>query len=318
MDNEVTKFSDYLHEHNKKNLHNKMTKMTKHFPEKLQDMNNIILYGVSGIGKYTQSLNIIKKYSESKLKYEKKITVLYNKNEYFIKISDIHYEVDFTLLGCNSKILWNNIYKNICDIIKTRKHKGGIILCKNFHSIDNELLEIFYSFIQKNPFNNLTIKFIFLCEHISFLPNNIVESSLILYYSKPSNHKYKSTLNLKLISNYDTMKNIKNIKNEIDFFDNIYTKNCEKIIEYIINYEQIDLLQLRDYLYNIFIYQLDLNQSISFIISKLVEKKLIHEKNVFVIFKNTYNFYKYYNNNYRPIYHLENFIINLIRIIYEF
>ena len=49
MDNDVTKFSDYLHEHNKKNLHNKMTKMTKHFPEKLQDMNNIILYGISGI-----------------------------------------------------------------------------------------------------------------------------------------------------------------------------------------------------------------------------------------------------------------------------
>ena len=28
-----------------------------------------------------------------------------------------------------------------------------------------------------------------------------------------------------------------------------------------------------------------------------------------------YNFFKYYNNNYRPIYHLENYILYLVRVI---
>jgi len=318
MENETNKFFEYLKEVDRKNMHNKLEKITIKFSNNIAETNNIILYGCGGIGKYSQALNIIRRYSESDLKYEKKTTVIYNKNEYYIKISDIHYEVDFTLLGCNSKTLWNNIYKNICDIIKTKKEKSGIILCKNFHCIDNELLEIFYSFIQKNPFNNLTIRFIFLCEHISFLPKNIVESSLLLHIPKPSNHKYKSTLGIKNIINYETLKNIKTIKHKIDYYDDIHIKNCNHILEYIINYNDINILQLRDYLYNIFIYQLNLDESIYYIISKLIEKKYINDNNVFDIFKNLYNFYKYYNNNYRPIYHLENFIINLIRIIHEF
>ena len=125
-------------------------------------------------------------------------------------------------------------------------------------------------------------------------------------------------MGIKNIINYETLKNIKTIKQKIDYYDDIHIKNCNHILEYIINYNDINILQLRDYLYNIFIYQLNLDESIYYIISKLIEKKYINDNNVFDIFKNLYNFYKYYNNNYRPIYHLENFIINLIRIIHEF
>ena len=113
-----------------------------------------------------------------------------SKNEHVIKISDIHYEIDLENLTCNSKILLNDIYNNIIDAIQTSKDKKGIILCKNFHEINNEIIEIFYSYMQKNLVNNLILKFIILTEHLSFIPNNIQYVCKILYYSKFSSSNY--------------------------------------------------------------------------------------------------------------------------------
>ncbi len=75
-----------------------------HLPTDINDLTNIIFYGPSGAGKYTQMLKSIQPLSPSKLKYEKRLTVTFNKEIYLYKISDIHYEVDMALLGCNSKL----------------------------------------------------------------------------------------------------------------------------------------------------------------------------------------------------------------------
>ena len=110
-----THFDDYINQENL--LHKKLNKTYDNLPSDLKDLNNIILYGPSGVGKYTQMLFAIKKYSPSELKYEKKISINFNKAIYYFKISDIHYEVDMSLLGCQSKLLWNEIYHQIIDII---------------------------------------------------------------------------------------------------------------------------------------------------------------------------------------------------------
>jgi YbbR domain-containing protein len=90
---------------------------------------------------FNKIIYTIKKYSPSHLKYEKKITITYDKKQYYFRISDIHYEIDMSLLGCNSKLLWHEIYQQIVDIISAKTEKSGIIVCKNFHEIHNELLE---------------------------------------------------------------------------------------------------------------------------------------------------------------------------------
>jgi hypothetical protein len=41
-------------------------------------------------------------------------------------------------------------------------------------------------------------------------------------------------------------------------------------------------------------------------------------ENLKKILENTYKKLKQYNNNYRPIYHLENFIIYLCKTVHEF
>lgn len=47
----------------------------------------------------------------------------------------------------------------------------------------------------------------------------------------------------------------------------------------------------------------------------MIEHNFLKEEDMIDILSETYTFFKYYNNNYRPIYHLENilfFIINKI------
>ena len=100
-----THFEEYTTKAKTENLHPKLDKMFSKFPATLSNLKNLIFYGPSGVGKYTQMLQSIQKYSPTNLKYEKKISVTYNKQQYFFKISDIHYEVDMSLLGCNSKLL---------------------------------------------------------------------------------------------------------------------------------------------------------------------------------------------------------------------
>ena len=93
------------------------------------------------------------------LKYEKKISLTYDKKQYFFKISDIHYEIDMAILGCNSKLLWHEIYQQIIDIISAKAEKSGIIVCKYFHEIHSELLENFYSYMQENNPSIINIKY---------------------------------------------------------------------------------------------------------------------------------------------------------------
>jgi hypothetical protein len=174
----MEKFDDYLTLSDKDNLHPNLIipNTNKH----------LIFYGPSGVGKYTQMLRYIRTFSYNKLKYEKKIQT--NTEPVFIlKISDIHYEIDCDLLGCNSKTIWNDIYIQISDIIRNKyTEKFGFIVCKNFHLVHNELLEIFYSYLH----SSLQIKFIFLMESISFLPNNILSKCEIVKIARPSKEQY--------------------------------------------------------------------------------------------------------------------------------
>jgi len=65
-------FEEYTNKVCKSNLHPKLEKYYSRFPETLDKLGNLIFYGPSGVGKYSQMLHAIKKYSPTELKYEKK------------------------------------------------------------------------------------------------------------------------------------------------------------------------------------------------------------------------------------------------------
>ena len=294
-------------------------------PENINDINNIIIYGPPGIGKYTYALNIIKTYSESKLKYEKKFTITYNKNNFYFKISDIHYEIDMSLLGCNSKLLWFDIYNQITDIIYAKNVKTGIILCKNFNAIHNELLEIFYSYMQTQFNSNIVIKFVIITSEISFIPENITNSCEKIVLQRPAKSMYNKIFKIKLDKEYDVslinnIKDIKDYKNRKTKYNILQVPHhniCNEIIDCIIDYTDIKYIQLRENLYDICIFELNIYNCIIYIINELDKKNKLSREKFNKIMIKLVEFLKLYNNNYRPIYHLERYILYIISVIYE-
>ena len=285
-----------LHSYNPINISNK---------EDFRDMNHIIIYGARGIGKYSQGLKIIELYSKSKLKYERKLTFLFNKEEYKFPLSDIHVEVDFSLLGCASKLLWHDIFTNYIDIVLSKSEKNGFILCKNFDDIHIELHDVFFSYMS-NYNEHLNIKFIILTENISFINNDILNRCSIINLSKPS----KSDVNKCLKTNYN--------ENNIHYYNNdFHYKICDKIVEYITNVNDFNINHLRELLYELLIYNLRISTCIWYIIKETF-KTGHYDEHITNVSLKTVSFFHYYNNNYRPIYHLENFFVYLITTIHGF
>jgi len=314
-----THFDEYIVENLNNNLHPKLEVLFDKFPKKINQLTNLIFYGPSGVGKYTQILKSIKKYSNSGLKYEKKISVLYNKQQYFFKISDIHYEIDMSLLGCNSKMLWYDIYQQIIDILSTKSEKSGIILCKNFQDIQNELLEIFYSYMQQNFGLSVDIKFIIITNEISFIPDNILNCCEIVNIQRASKTNYMNCFNKKKIKDIkmESIYNNKLLKHNNVQIIQIHKIIVDKILNNILHFEDIEFLKLRDLLYDIFIYNLDITNCIWYILSTLINEKKIKRAEMADIMIHTYRFFQYYNNNYRPIFHLENYLFYLISKIHS-
>ena len=259
-------------------------------------LQNLIIYGAMGSNKYVTALKYIQQFSESKLEYDKKLILMASKTEHIIKISDIHYEIDFQQIKYNSKILFNDMYNNIVNnIILYSKNNVGIILCKNFHEIDNELLEIFYSYMQKIINQKYKVYFILLTESISFIPNNIKKICNKIYL----NHIEKNKIDEKLLySHYYTLS------------DNIVSDITSKTIHKRIK-------TVRNNLYDILIYNYNVSNIFYNIICKLIDKDLLKTID-FKFIEETFKFYYYYNNNYRPIFHLENYILYLIKIVHEY
>jgi hypothetical protein len=130
-----------------------------------------------------------------------------------------------------------------------------------------------------------------------------------------------STSNPAFISVFDNYKNLtslSNIKNVIvntNELTNPHECICNNIIESIQNPETINYLRFRDILYEILIYDLDINECIWYILSCLIKTEVLNKDNIADVLLKTFIFLQYYNNNYRPIYHLENYMYNLITII---
>jgi hypothetical protein len=319
-----THFEEYINTVSKHNLHSKLDKYYKYFPDSIKNLGNMIFYGPSGVGKYSQMLYSIKKYSDFDLKYEKKLSIVFNKDIFYFKISDIHYEIDMSLLGCNSKLLWHEIYQQIVDVISAKTEKSGIIVCKEFHNIHSELLDNFYSYIQDNNMCNINIKFILLTEEISFIPDNILNCCEVINLSRPAKIAYskcckqKSTAltlpDLKL----ENIQNIKGLNADITELMHPHKIICDKILKDMIAVDALKFLKFRDYLYDIFIYNLDISECIWYILETLIRQKHIKKKDMSSILLKTYSFLKYYNNNYRPIYHLESYLFYLISIVHGF
>lgn len=333
-------FEEYINAVERYDLHPEMAELSNAFPSKIAQFGNLIVYGASGVGKYSQVLRLLKQYSPSHLKYDKQMTMQNDKQQYIYRISDIHYEVDMALLGCNSKIVWHEVFAQIVDIVSMKPEKTGIILCKNFAMIHNELLDIFYSYMQQynHPNLNIQIKFVLMTEHVSFLPNSILNNCRIISIKRPENNKYNEFIkpvnnpildnsntlfedvlpsdifNLKEVHTFPLMTNLKNMEMPKELFNIV----CDAIIQEILAPKKLIITEFRDVIYDILIYNLDVADCVWYILTYFINAGKLNAQQTSEILDKTHLFFKYYNNNYRPIYHLENMLVFILNRIHGY
>jgi hypothetical protein len=334
---------------------------------------NLIFYGPPASGKFFFSLFHV--FLLFKFKTFKFFDSFFDKSTYKFRFTDFHFEIDFSLLGCNSKNIFFDIFTHIYDMISVTPHKKAFIICKNFHMIHNELLEIFYSYMQQynDPHSAVQIRFILLTEQMSFIPNNILNICKKISFKRPSNELLQKLVSTKpykkdvidffcgletppikssnkqtnysktaskspvedniepcsILSTQFSTKELRNIKdlykfknkNKDDFIIpiDIFNVVCNGIIKEMIDYENIKIALFRDTIYDVLIYNLDIYECIWHIVQYFIydPKFSLKETQTIAILKNTFLFFKYYNNNYRPIYHLENIIFCIIKIIHN-
>jgi hypothetical protein len=350
-----THYEDYLKAVKNFNLHPELVPYFAKFPSNVHNLTNLIFYGPSGVGKTSQMLYAIQKYSPSGLSHDKKMCIQTEKYSYQYHISDIHYEIDMSLLGCNSKLIWHDIVQQIVDIVSVKPDKIGIIVCKNFHLIHSELLEIFYSYIQEynTKFSVIQLRFVIVSEHISFLPNNILDACEVINVKRPEKHLYvemvkqqpkmrkynketnttedefvhkvsncrvkndreENTCELIESTEMSTVLNIKelNYLGKTDTMpDDVFNTICDTVIAQMLAPDKLVHATFRDALYDILIYNLDAVECVWYIFSYFVENDLLKGQDVSDVLTRMYNFLKYFNNNYRPIYHLESIMHYII------
>jgi hypothetical protein len=344
-----THFCEYVKKVEEYSLHPVIKKVFATFPPDIQSLPSMIIYGPSGVGKYSHALYMISRYSPSQLKYEKRIAVAYNKDTFFIKISDCHFEVDMSLLGCNSKHLWNEIYNQIQDIVSSRPNTTAFVMCKNFHKIHSELLETFYSYMMDN------LKFIIVSDHVSFLPDNILQRCKMIPFKRPTASMYNKCLfpasavatttaagtttaaarkhsialsspasssivaiketPVRLTNKFrlETITNIKALKSNMTELTGPHENICNCIVDIILLPDALLKYDaLRERLYDILTYDINIQECVWSILHRLLQEGSLLPEMMDDIMIRTYTFFQYFNNNYRPIYHLENFVLLLV------
>ena len=329
-----THFCEYVKRVEEYSLHPVIKKVFATFPPDIQSLPSMIIYGPSGVGKYSHALYMISRYSPSQLKYEKRIAVAYNKDTFFIKISDCHFEVDMSLLGCNSKHLWNEIYNQIQDIVSSRPNTNAFVMCKNFHKIHSELLETFYSYMMDN------LKFIIISDHVSFLPDNILQRCKMIPFKRPTVTMYNKCLfpssaatpatptsaapssilviketPVRLTNKFrlETITNIKALKSNMTELTEPHENICICIGDIILSPDaQLKYDSLRERLYDLLTYDINIQECVWSILRRLLQEGSLLPEMMDDIMIRTYTFFQYFNNNYRPIYHLENFVLLLV------
>jgi hypothetical protein len=80
--------------------------------------------------------------------------------------------------------------------------------------------------------------------------------------------------------------------------------------------DTLEQLIFRDHIYDLFIFNLNVNECIWYIINELITNKKIKKKEISLLMKKLYCFFQYFNNNYRPIYHLEYLFYYIITLIH--
>lgn len=312
------KFDDYINaKRNEYDIHPSVTEVNRRLHE-LGRRTNVIYYGPDGVGKYSCALDYISRHSKSNLGYEKRMVVETAKGDVVIKISDIHFEVDISLLGCNAKQVWDDVMKHIYDVLSLWKERKAFILCRNFQDIHSELLDIFYSYMQTT--NRTTkVSYVILTNCTSFIPSNILKRCVKVCVPRPSKPAAAFLNKQSKPGNVVSANNLRKWKDNMlgSQQDVIVRDIVDAITNVSIDKAGFDFISLRDRIYDISVMAQNPWSVVWSVLSTLLAEDRVPEAKASEVIDETTRFLELFNNNYRPIYHLERYVYFLATIVNE-
>jgi hypothetical protein len=130
--------------------------------------------------------------------------------------------------------------------------------------------------------------------------------------SKRPNESILKTVDADAIVNIKELYSLNQVSIAKEAPNDAFNIICDNIIKKIMNPTNINYAEFRDILYDMLTYNLEVQECIFYIIKYFIENGLLNSDDIGDIMSKTYNFLKYYNNNYRPIYHLESIMYYII------
>jgi hypothetical protein len=203
-------------------------------------------------------------------------------------------------------------------------------------------LDIFYSYIQHFHHSPIKIVFFLMMEHVSFLPPSIYAVCHHLSIGRPSKTLYKrmieetyrekeggveNAIKINRILDVVSLNEIMNIKELRGFVHisqtheipkDIFNIICDTIIREMSVPSTISFTHFRDLLYDILTYNLDMTECLWYILTHFIERGLLTPEDVSLLLDKSFFFLKHYNNNYRPIYHIESILFYIINKVHRF
>lgn len=309
-----SKFDDYIKAKRTNDLHPEVTSLVGDVVNRGGRPLNVVMYGPSGVGKYSCALDYVSRFSPSCLTYEKKAIIETTKGQQVIKMSDIHFEIDLGMLGCNSKQLWNEIIGHIVDIVALRPQRQGIVVCRNFHQVHGELLDSFYSYMQTSH-RRLSLVYVLLTESIGFIPKQILNKCVLITVARPKRVMYGRLRKLRKDEDVAKIESIKLWRDDLVY--DTKDRMVDAIGEMVTKVEKMDFGEVRERAYDVLFANLNVWSIMWEVVASLSKKGYIREDKVGRILDEVYAILELYNNNYRPVYHLERFIVFLAVVINE-
>lgn len=271
---------------------------------------NLIVYGEKGIGKYYFIYKLLN------INYKNYVSIYTSKNPIQYIITDKGIDIDMTFLQIQPKYIWKEIIYSLTE----RKIKyPTYIICRNFHLIHPELLTLFCDLFPRQCY------WVIHTEHYDFIPYWIQTQSLCISLKRPSKKFYLSCAlnykNLKCSSHHTKLYLSDTPIHNIKFMDTVsfgkkqgshmnntsrvyykYSINHNKIIYRIIQYlfqYPLNIKDMREDLYSLLLYRIPIEE---FILECLYYVPSIPIDKIS-------KFFQYYQNNYRPIFHLETIVM---------
>ena len=168
--------------------------------------------------------------------------------------------------------------------------------------------------------NPIQLKYMFIAESVCFLPDSIIKCCELISINRPRSvmvQKHVRKRNPAIVAE-DTerasnMKALYSIQSQVEVFEVVVQNIVNAVTSGIVD---VNFLDMRECIYDLFVYDANVHRCMWSVLSTLIKNGHIDDDMISVCVEHTYEFFKLYNNNYRPIYHVESYMYKLMSVIH--